>query len=130
MGTASLYATVGRSVCAELITSDSAVISLVESVADPAALSMCGFALLIISLQLLSASGRNREGTVLAFIGCWLVGVTLSAALAIPLRHGLLGIWYGNAAGLAVGGLLGIGRLARIDWDEEVALARRRILVQ
>eukprot|EP01051_Picozoa_sp_SAG22_P014472 SAG22_NODE_1761_length_3632_cov_33.614492_3_plen_235_part_00 len=129
--TAGLYAGTPLSrIAPGLVSADDAVVALVESVAVPAALSMCGFALLIISLQLLSACGRNREGTLFAFAGCWLVGVTLSAVLAIPLRHGLRGIWYGNACGLWCAGLLGVGRLASIDWAQEAALARQRMSLQ
>jgi hypothetical protein len=51
-----------------------------------------------------NSCGRNVEGTKLAFAACWLVGIVASSVLALPLGHGLLGIWWGNAAGLVVGG--------------------------
>lgn len=46
--------------------------------------------------------------------------------LALVFGKGLQGIWWGNAAGLGVGALIGVGAVCRVDWEEEVHAAQRR----
>ena len=104
------------------------VVEIASDAAPAAAIACLGFALLMPVLQVLVGCGRQKVGTLITFCGCWLLGLPLAAALAFGGRLGLKGIWIGNAAGLCVGGLVGVAYIARrIDWHQEVELAQARV---
>jgi hypothetical protein len=77
-----LTVTAERPIFAQAFTSNRHVVDLVAQTALPTALSMFGFAMMMTSIQLLNSVGRNSQGTVLAFISCWVVGVASSAVFA------------------------------------------------
>jgi|EP01047_Picozoa_sp_COSAG01_P034034 Na+-driven multidrug efflux pump len=76
------------------------------------------------AIQLLNACGRNKWGTLIAFVGCWVVGVSSSAMFGLTCGQGLRGIWWGNALGLLVGAAIGWWFLRKLDWEREVIRAR------
>ena len=109
-----------------LLSSSEAVVIAASSHEARLALAVCmnGFGLLITCQFVLNACGRNSQGTLVAFVGCWVVGVTMGAWIgfgnsATWQRQGLLGLWYGNAAGMCGGGLLGMIAVARLDMERE-----------
>ena len=54
------------------------------------------------------------------------MGISSGLVLGLVLGYGLPGIWYGNAMGLVVGAVVGVGAVARVDWEDEAVAAVRR----
>lgn len=112
------------------LAGNSEVLRLAVEVSLPTALCMVGFSIMMVSIQLLNGCGRNSQGTVVAFIACWVVGVSASLVLGLVGLggvEGLAGIWWGNALGLGVGALHGIVTVCRVNFYEQARAAQRRI---
>jgi len=54
----------------------------------------------VVGCGVLRGMGHTRPAAVFNFVGYWVVGLPLGAALALRLGVGLAGIWYGLAIGL------------------------------
>ena len=111
------------------LAGNSEVLRLAVEVSLPTALCMVGFSIMMVAIQLLNSCGRNSQGTLVAFIACWAVGVSASLVLGLvgfAGVKGLAGIWWGNALGLGVGALLGLVAVGRVDFNEEARAAQRR----
>ena len=130
-----IYADGAASYAAELIVTASvnnrtrAVVDFVVVSSVPMALSLIGFSMMMPSIFILNGCGRNKEGTLITFVACWCVGIPAACVLAFQWELGLYGIWCGNAIGLGCGGAMGVLRLSRMDWNEEVVLVRKRLLL-
>ena len=127
---AAAYELVGARVVLGCFADNSAVLKLAVDVSLPTALCMVGFSMMMVAIQLLNSCGRNTQGTIVAFIACWVVGVSLSLILGLVGLvgvNGLAGIWWGNALGLGVGAVHGIIAVWRVDFYEEARAAQQRI---
>ena len=126
IGSAAVYHAVAAKDLLGLLAGNQSVLELAVGISLPTSLCMVGFTFMMVSVQLLNSCGRNIQGTAVAFISCWAVGITASSVLALVLGQGLQGIWWGNACGLGVGAVIGVGAVCRVDWQEEVHAAQRR----
>jgi len=127
---AAAYELLGAKVVLGWLAGNSEVLQLAVEVSLPTALCMVGFSIMMVSIQLLNGCGRNSQGTVVAFIACWAVGVSASLVLGLVglgRVNGLKGIWWGNALGLGVGALHGMVTVGRVDFYEQARAAQRRI---
>ena len=75
----------------------------------------------VVGAGLMRGMGRPDAGAVVNLIGFYAVGLPLAYALAFPLGFGIVGIWWGLAAGL--GGVAGmlvfwVGRTSRRPIEE------------
>ena len=117
---------------ARLLCSSEPVAAAASSDEARLALALCmnGFGLLVSCQFVLNACGRNTRATLAAFAGCWIVGVSSGALLGFGKLHwqrmGVLGLWWGNAAGFAVGGAMGMLAVSRLDLEKEVKRAAGR----
>ena len=121
-----LYYAIASRFCLGVLAANADVVRIAAGVALPTAVCMVGFSLMMVSVQLLNACGRNVQGTWVCFLACWAVGISSGLVLGLGLGYGLPGIWYGNAMGLVVGAVVGVGAVARVDWEAESVAAVRR----
>ena len=127
---AAAYELVGARVVLGCFAGNSAVLELALDVSLPTALCMVGFSMMMVAIQLLNSCGRNSQGTIVAFIACWVVGVSASLILGLVGLvgvNGLAGIWWGNALGLGVGAVHGVIAVLKVDFYEQARAAQQRI---
>lgn len=76
---------------------------------------------------LMRSVGRPLAGSIVNFLGYYLLAIPIAAGLAWGAKWKIFGVWCGLVCGLfgaAVGYLI---LIFRIDWEEEARLARERV---
>ena len=72
--------------------------------------------------------GRQRLVAGLNLVGFWVIGLPLGALLTVgPTHIGVVGLWWGLAAGLTVVAAFGVAVLLRTDWDAEARSTAARL---
>lgn len=102
---------------ARAFTSNQDAIDMVADLVDYhlPVLVLYGF---LVALQgILRACRRHLLCAGIHIVGVFLIGLPVGSALAIKWEHDLVGIWIGNAVGLAIAVLLDIAWLVRADWS-------------
>ena len=63
--------------------------------------------------------GRQTLVAWLNFGGFWVVGLSVGASLTFGLQIGVVGLWWGLAAGLSACAAVGVVFVGRTDWGEQ-----------
>jgi len=74
--------------------------------------------------------GMGHQKTVAAmnFVGFWVIGVSLGAALTFEISDlGVAGLWWGLAAGLTTTASIGVVIMLRTNWSVEAEAAQQRV---
>jgi MATE family multidrug resistance protein len=76
---------------------------------------------------LMRSVGRPLAGSIVSFLGYYLMAIPIGAGLAWGAKWKIFGVWTGLVAGLA-GAVIGYAVLIyRVDWEKEAVLARERV---
>jgi len=116
-----------RSVLGRLFTEDAEVVAKTASLVGVAALFQLSDGMQAAIAAILRGLGQQRTVAALNFLGLWLVGLSLGALLTFPAGMGVVGLWWGLAAGLTAVALVGLPLVARTDWHTEARAARERV---
>ena len=102
---------------------DNEMVMLAAKIAPIAAVFQVFDGLLGTSNGVLRACGRQALLAWMNIIALWLVGVLSGYVITFLLKAGVIGLWYGLALGVTVGGVVLFLIVTRLDWDVEVASA-------
>lgn len=76
---------------------------------------------------LMRSVGKQLSGSIVNFLGYYLLAIPIAAGLGFGAKWKLFGVWCGLVAGL-LGASIGYCTLiARIDWNEEARKAKERV---
>ena len=100
-GFAATFFTLGQEIAA-LFTSDAEVISIAASIFVVAGAFQLFDGLQVIAVGALRGLGETRIPVLIGAFAYWVVGISLATMLAFHQNLGVLGLWYGFVAGLAV----------------------------
>jgi Na+-driven multidrug efflux pump len=116
-----------RGVSGRAFSDDPAVQAEVGAVALPCGAGFVAMSFFYCSRAVLAAQGRPGPVAAAFLVGAWGVGVPAAVTIS-RLRPdlGLVGIWYGFIAGMAVITLIASGAVLRSDWDEAARRAQAR----
>jgi MATE family multidrug resistance protein len=92
----------GRAWLPRLYTPDAAVIALCAGILPIAAAFQVFDGVQVVGCGVLRGMGRTRPAAVFNLLGYWALGLPLGGWLALRAGHGLAGIWWGLAIGLAI----------------------------
>ncbi|KAI9218763.1 mate-domain-containing protein [Blastocladiella britannica] len=111
-----------------IFTTDASVVASVATILPIAALFQFVDGGVGVLLGVLRGAGKQKLGAVLNVVSYYLVGIPLASVLAFVAKMELTGLW----TGIAVAQCLSFCFLAfvvfvRIDWDHEVARAKKRL---
>ena len=101
LGFAVIFLTLGREIAA-IFTSDAEVIAIAASIFVVAGAFQLFDGLQVIAVGALRGLGETRIPVVIGAFAYWVVGISLATILAFHQNLGVLGLWYGFIAGLAV----------------------------
>ena len=76
---------------------------------------------------ILRGLGRQRLVAALNFGGFWCIGLSVGASLTFGLQLGVVGLWWGLAAGLTSVAVVGVPLILQTDWDAEARAAQERV---
>ena len=111
-----------------LFTDDEAVIALVAELVFIAALFQISDGVQAACAGVMRGMGRQRLVAGLNLLGFWVIGLPLGALLTFgPTHIGVVGLWWGLAAGLTVVAAFGVTVLLRTDWDAEARSTAARL---
>ena len=100
MAVAAIVFVVGRSLLPRIYTGEVDAIVAAAAVLPIAAAFQVFDGVQVVGCGVLRGMGHTRPAAIFNFIGYWVVGLPLGAALALRLGFGLPGIWWGLATGL------------------------------
>ncbi len=106
MAIAALIFIVFRESLPLLYTEDLAVVSLAALLLPIAGAFQIFDGLQVVGGGLMRGMGRPKAGAVVNLIGFYVIGLPLAWLLAFPAKLGVVGIWWGLAAGLGVVAIL------------------------
>ncbi len=110
-----------RDVLPRLYGAEPAVVALAATLLPIAGAFQIADGVQVVGAGLMRGMGRPEAGAVVNLIGFYAIGLPLAYLLAFPLGLGIVGIWWGLAAGL--GGVAGmlvfwVGRTSRRPLEE------------
>ena len=100
MAIAALIFIVFRNVLPAFYLSDASVIALAATLLPIAGAFQIADGLQVVGGGLMRGMGKPTVGVIVNLIGFYAIGLPLAWLLAFPLGYGLIGIWWGLAAGL------------------------------
>ena len=101
IGFAIAFFTLGREI-AELFAADPEVISIAARIFVVAGAFQLFDGVQVIAVGALRGLGETRIPMIISALAYWVVGISLAMGLAFHLELGVLGLWYGFVAALAV----------------------------
>jgi O-antigen/teichoic acid export membrane protein len=115
-----------RDVLGMIVTTDPDVVHLVSKLLIVVSLFQLFDGLQTCIAAIFRGMGRQSKVAMLNLLGFWLVGLPVGAALTFSAHVGLIGLWWGLAAGLCGTSMFGFFQVLRVDWNKEVQDAQNR----
>jgi MATE family multidrug resistance protein len=100
MAVAALCFVVFRGILPQLYLEDAVVVALAATLLPIAGAFQIADGVQVVGGGLMRGMGRPQAGAVVNLIGFYVVGLPLAWLLAFPMDLGIVGIWWGLAAGL------------------------------
>jgi MATE family multidrug resistance protein len=120
----------GRTVLGYLITTDENVVAVVSHLLIVVALFQVFDGLQTSISAILRGMGHQRRVAILNLLGFWIIGIPVGAFLTFSANVGLIGLWWGLAAGLLSTCVFGAVMIVRVDWVKECVDASQRSILE
>jgi len=109
----------GKSVL-NLYTNEPGILEQAFSAKIGMVLSICPYAMMMALLGALRGAGQQTWGAVALAISFYVIGLPASAYMALGTSLQLVGIWLGNALGLAVAAVSMGCRILFVNWEQVI----------
>merc|ERR1712226_629927 len=122
-GAAALGLQLGGQTALGLYTDNTEILDEAISGKSGMVLSIVPYAVMMSLLGALRGAGLQKWGAIALAVSFYVIGLPVSAILGLDTELQLLGIWTGNAIGLAVAAVLMGAKILSVNWGKIVGEA-------